>query len=116
VSDVERLSGLVERALGGDPAAADELVTIGGAAELARSAGGELPFRLACAELAYVLGHVDRFDDEQPRERYSALVDEHGGDPARLAVLRPLGERLRALEESGVLPRAMVMRSRRRSE
>ncbi|MBE7452002.1 MAG: hypothetical protein HS111_24880 [Kofleriaceae bacterium] len=89
-----------------------------GAAGGGAGAGGEvsedLAFRAAVCALAHVLAHPGDYPDETARERHSALCEAHAADPARLAVLRPLGERLRALEADGVLPAAMVVRSRRR--
>ncbi len=73
-------------------------------------------FAAACVRLEAVLADPAAYPDETARELYSELCAAHGEDPARLARLRPLGERLHALEREGVLPRAMVVRSRRRRE
>ncbi len=64
----------------------------------------------ALAALAHVLDHPADYPDETAREHYSALCEEAPGDPR----LKPLGERLHALERDGILPRSMVVRSRRR--
>jgi hypothetical protein len=116
--DAARLARLLDRAAAGDRAAADELFGAGiaAAAAAARTAGDELGFRFACAELAHLLDRAGELAGDTARERYSALVDDHGGDPTRLAILRPIGERLRRLEDDGVLPRSMVVRSRRRRD
>ncbi|HVK77041.1 MAG TPA: hypothetical protein VM734_27140 [Kofleriaceae bacterium] len=117
--DAALLAALLDRADGGDPAAADELFGGGGdggpgaaAAEL----GGDLGFRFACAELTYLLDRAADLADDRVRELYSALLEAHGGDPRRLAALRSLGERIHQLESDGILPRSMVVRSRRRRD
>ncbi len=141
--DLDALVALVERAERGDVEAARTLAAAGGssddgaggaggprgdaaaggaagpgAAGGVAGAGGEvsedLAFRAAVCALAHVLAHPGDYPDETARERHSALCEAHAADPARLAVLRPLGERLRALEADGILPAAMVVRSRRR--
>ena len=81
---------------------------------IARRGGPALAFRYLVAELRHVLDHVGAYADDAPRERYSALLDEFGRDPERLAVIRALGARLHALEQDGTLPRSMVVRTRRR--
>lgn len=68
------------------------------------------------AELRHILEHPGDFPDDTARELYSSLLDRHGDDPARLAVLRALATRLHALEQDGTLPRSMVVRTRRRTE
>lgn len=73
-------------------------------------------FAAACLRLEAVLADPAAYPDETARELYSELCEVHAGDAARMAHLRPLGERLHALERDGVLPRAMVVRSRRRRE
>ena len=45
-----------------------------------------------------------------------ALPAEFARDPERLAVIRPLGARLHQLERDGILPRSMVVRTRRRDD
>ncbi len=113
--DVARLAALLDRADRGDRAAADELFA-GRASAGTALPEGELGFRFACAELTYLLDRASELADDTARERYSSLVDDHGADPARLAVLRPLGARIHQLEKDGVLPRSMVVRSRRRRD
>lgn len=112
----EDLRELLERAERGDAQAAAALLGDAALLALARTTGGDLGFRVAVVGLEHVLAHPAAYDDEAARERYSALCDEHAAEPARLARLRPLGERLQALERDGVLPRAMVVRSRRRRD
>jgi hypothetical protein len=53
-------------------------------------------------------------DGDAVRELYGELVDRYRDQPARLAVLRPLGDEIRRLEADGTLARSMVARSRRR--
>lgn len=108
--DVARVAALLDRVTAGDAAAADELFARG--LELP-ALGGELEFRYACAGLTYLLDHADENADDSARERYSTLVDAHRADPERLAILRPIGARIRELESDGVLPRSLVVRSRR---
>lgn len=63
----------------------------------------------------YVRAPVDPADSgEAARELYGELLEEYGDDPARLAALHPLGEEIRRLEVAGDLPRAMVVRRRRK--
>ena len=114
--DAARLAALLDRVDRGDRAAADELFAGRASAGTASEVEGELGFRFACAELTYLLDRASELADDTARERYSSLVDDHGADPARLAVLRPLGARIHQLEKDGVLPRSMVVRSRRRRD
>ncbi len=114
--EIEELGALVERAERGDADAVTALIGDRALPARLRSAGGELAFRAAVVGLAHVLAHPAAYPDEVARERYSALCDEHGADPARMARLKPLGEQLHALERDGVLPRSMVVRSRRRRD
>jgi hypothetical protein len=53
-------------------------------------------------------------DGDAVRELYSELVDRYRSQPARLALLRPIGDEIRRLEAAGTLARAMVVRSDRR--
>ena len=112
--DAARLAALLDRADGGDRAAAEQLFGSAGPAEAAAAVGGSLGFRFACAELAYLIERAAEVADDRVRERYSALLDRHRDEPARLATLRPLGERIHQLEREGVLPRSMVVRPPRR--
>jgi hypothetical protein len=100
----------------GDGAAAAALFADDGALAIARRGGPALAFRYLVAELGHVLAHVGAYPDDAPRERYSALLDEFGRDPARLTVIRALGARLHELERDGTLPRSMVVRSRHRDD
>jgi hypothetical protein len=100
----------------GDRTAAATLFANDDAAAIARRGGTALTFRFLIAELAYMLDHVDAYADDAPRERYSALLDEFGRDPERLAAIRRLGARLHQLELDGTLPRSMVVRTRRRDD
>ncbi|MCB9561153.1 MAG: hypothetical protein H6709_04610 [Kofleriaceae bacterium] len=84
----------------------------------AREAGGDLLFRWQLHLLrALIDSAADQGDEgDWPREVYSELLDEHQGEPDRLAALQRLGEELRRLEADGELPRAMVVRRRRRRD
>ena len=114
--EMDALRAMVVSAEGGDASAAAALAA--DATELARMLETDraLGFRAALVALAHILAHPTAFPDETARERYSALLDEFGRDPVAMQRLKPLGEQLHALEREGVLPRAMVVRSRRRRE
>lgn len=73
-------------------------------------------FRAELAELRWVLAHLDGYPDDRPRELYSSLLERCAGVPERQAAVRALGEALHALERSGALPQAMVVRTRRRRD
>lgn len=53
-------------------------------------------------------------DGDAVRELYGELVDRYRDQPARLAVLRPLGDEIRRLEAAGTLASSLVARSDRR--
>lgn len=53
-------------------------------------------------------------DGDAVRELYGELVDRYRDQPARLAMLRELGDEIRRLEAEGVLARSLVARSDRR--
>jgi len=82
----------------------------------ARAAGGDLLFRWQLHHLRWFLHaaaeHIE--GGEEARELYGELLDEYRDDPDRLARLHPLGEEIHRLEVAGDLPRAMVLRRRRR--
>lgn len=112
----EQLSDRLAAVEAGDRAAAAALFADEDAPAAARRGGAALAFRFLVAELGHVLAHVDAYAEDAPRERYSALLDEFGRDPERLAVIRVLGARLHQLERDGTLPRSMVVRTRRRDD
>lgn len=115
-STPEQLAARLDAVDAGDGAAAKALFAAEDAQAVARRGGVALTFRYLVAELRHVLEHVEAYPDDAPRERYSALLDEFGRDPARLALIRGLGARLHELEDDGTLPRSMVVRTRRRDE
>lgn len=82
----------------------------------ARALGGEPLFRWQLHHLRWFLHaaaeHLE--GGEEARELYGELLDEYRDDPAKLALLHPLGEEIHRLEIAGDLPRAMVVRRRRR--
>jgi hypothetical protein len=53
-------------------------------------------------------------EDDTIAERYNELLESARGHEARLAALRLLGAELRALQDSGDLPRTMIARAPRR--
>lgn len=85
-------------------------------AALAREQGGEQWLRYELAELHAVLDRLARQSDSDSdlaagiRERYSELLEEHDHDEAALARIRALGQRIRQLEDLGVLPRTFMRR------
>jgi hypothetical protein len=82
----------------------------------ARALGGELMFRWQIHHLRWFLHaageHTEGGDDA--REIYGSLLDEYRDDEARLAIVQRFGEELQRLEAAGDLPRAMVVRRKRR--
>lgn len=79
---------------------------------LAEAVGGDLALRWRVAVIRAVI--ADPPDGDAVREAYGELVDRYRGEPARLAMLRPLGDEIRRLEADGTLPSALVVRSDRR--
>lgn len=81
----------------------------------ARALGGEPLFRWQLHLLRWFISASDQLESgDEAREVYGALLEEYADDPARLARLHPLGEEIQRLEAAGDLPRAMVVRRRRR--
>lgn len=68
------------------------------------------------AALRAILADPAAYPADAARESYSALLDRHGDDPSRLPQLREVAAELHRLEREGVLPRSMVVRTRRRKE
>ena len=90
------------------------------ASALAAELGGDAAFewhlcelRAAISDQSLVPVADESARSEWLRERYGELLDRHRADDARISQLRSLGERLRALEEAGVLPSTLVVRTRR---
>ena len=104
-----RLAALVERCER-DAAAASEVRAEGAA--LADAVGGDLALRWRIAVVRAVMAAPP--DGDAVREAYGELVDRYRGEPARLAMLRPLGDEIRRLEADGTLASALVARSDRR--
>ncbi len=84
--------------------------------DAAREVGGELLFRWQLQLLRALIESVveQGGEGDWPREVYGELLDEHRDAPERMAALQRLGEELRRLEADGELPRAMVVRRKRR--
>ena len=78
--------------------------------------GGEPLFRWQVHQLRWFLKaaaeHLE--GGEEARELYGELLDEYRDDTAKLAQLHQLGEEIHRLELAGDLPRAMVVRRKRR--
>lgn len=107
-----RLAALIDRCERG-ASAAGELRAEGDAlADAVEGADADLALRWRIAALRAVIAAPP--DGDAVREAYGELVDRYRDDPARLAVLRPLGEEIRRLEAEGTLPSALVARSDRR--
>lgn len=73
-------------------------------------------FAAELAALRAILADPGAHDADAARETYSDLLDRHGDDPDRLAALRHVAVELHRLEREGVLPRTMVVRTRRRKD
>jgi hypothetical protein len=104
-----RLAALVERC-DADPSAVPESRAAGDA--LAIEVGGDLALRWRIIVVRSVMAAPP--DGDAVRELYGELVDRYRDDPARLAVLRPIGDEIRRLEAEGSLPSVLVARSDRR--
>ena len=104
-----RLTALVERCER-DVAAAADARAEGDA--LADAVGCDLALRWRIAAVRAVIAAPP--DGDAVREAYGELVDRYRDDPDRLAMLRPLGDEIRRLEDDGTLPSALVVRSDRR--
>jgi hypothetical protein len=82
----------------------------------ARAIGGDLQFRWQIHHLRWFLHAASEHTDggEEARELYGALLDEYRDDEHRLTVIQRFGEEISRLEAAGDLPRAMVVRRRRK--
>jgi hypothetical protein len=82
----------------------------------ARALGGELMFRWQLHHLRWFLAAAADHTDggEDAREIYGSLLDEYRDDEARLALVQRFGEEIQRLEAAGDLPRAMVVRRKRK--
>lgn len=90
---------------------------------LAERAGGRPWLRFQLVALRVYLDRdsapSDSDADDQSvdvRELYSELLEQYSGDPQAMAEIRPLGERISALEEEGILPSVLVRRGDWRNE
>jgi hypothetical protein len=83
----------------------------------ARVLGGDLLFRWQIHHLRWFLHAAAEHTDsgDEARELYGTLLDEYREDEPRLAIVRRFGEEIARLEAAGDLPRAMVVRRKRRS-
>lgn len=80
--------------------------------KLAAEAGGEVALRWRLAVLRATIASPP--DDDAVRELYGELCDRYRDDPKSLAIIKPLGDEIRRLEQAGALPSTMVARSERR--
>jgi len=55
-------------------------------------------------------------DADAVRELYCEIVDRYRDDAEALAIIKPLGEEIRRLENDGTLPSTLVARSERRQK
>ena len=83
----------------------------------ARVLGGDLLFRWQIHHLRWFLHSAAEHADsgDEAREIYGTLLDEYRDDPPRLAIVQRFGDEIRRLEAAGDLPRAMVVRRKRRT-
>ncbi len=105
----DRLTALVTR-LEADPAVL--AASRGEGDALAAELEDDLALRWRIAVVRAVM-HAPP-EDDAVRELYGELVDHYRDDPARLAILRPIGDEIRRLEAEGALPSTLVARSDRR--
>jgi hypothetical protein len=84
--------------------------------EDARVAGGEAWFRWQVHHLRWFLHAAAEHEDggDEARELYGALLDEYRDDAPRLELVKRFGEEIQRLEAAGDLPRAMVVRRKRK--
>ncbi len=82
--------------------------------KLAAEAGGEVALRWRLAVLRATMASPP--DDDAVRELYGELCDRYRDDPKSLAIIKPLGDEIRRLEQSGALPSTLVARSDRRKK
>jgi len=106
-----RLSAHVERGEL-DPATTAAVRAEGDA--LAIEVGGDLGLRWRIAVVRALM--IAPPDGDAVRELYGELVDRYRDDPARLALVKPIGDEIRKLEATGALPSVMVARSDRRKK
>jgi hypothetical protein len=67
-----------------------------------------------CAELKKLMSAPP--DADAVRELYCEIVDRYRDDAEALAIIKPLGEEIRRLENDGTLPSTLVARSERRQK
>jgi hypothetical protein len=106
-----RLTALIER---GESDLETIAASRGEGDALAIEVGGEVGLRWRIAVVRSVM--KDPPDGDAVRELYGELVDRYRDDPARLALLKPIGDEIRRLEAAGALPSVMVARSDRRKK
>jgi hypothetical protein len=84
--------------------------------EVTRELGGVawLDYRVACLRAALAAGPGPLPDDDEIRELYGELCDDHADDAEALARIREVGRQIDDAVARGDLPRAMVRRRPRR--
>jgi hypothetical protein len=103
---IERLIARAER----EPAIALAERATGDA--LAAKVGGDAAFAWEVVVLRALIAEPP--DGDAVREVYGALVDRYRDTPARMAALRPLGDEIKRLEQTGALASTLVARSERK--
>jgi hypothetical protein len=66
-------------------------------------------------QIASLRARIEAGDDDA-REQYSELLEEHDADPDAVTRIRALGKRIDDLTREGKLPRAMVLRGKWRRD
>tara|TARA_R110002096_G_scaffold434832_4_gene658174 strand:+ start:7035 stop:7715 length:681 start_codon:yes stop_codon:yes gene_type:complete len=84
--------------------------------DVARDVGGAPWLHFCLAKLAALIGGQADPDDDESRELYSELLEEFSGDSEALARIHYHGQVLEEAVKRGDMPRAMVLRSGKRTE
>lgn len=84
--------------------------------DVAREVGGAPWLHFCLAKLAALIGGQADPDDDESRELYSELLEEFSGDSEALARIHYHGQVLEEAVRRGDMPRAMVLRSGKRTK
>ncbi len=84
--------------------------------DVAREVGGSVWLHFCLAKLAALIGGQANPDDDESRELYSELLEEFSGDSEALERIHYHGQVLEEAVKRGEMPRAMVLRSGKRTE
>jgi hypothetical protein len=90
------------------------LVELGGELDqVAREMGGAVWLDYRLAGIRAALEQPAVADDDEVREAYGELLDEHRGDPDAVTRIRAVGRLIDEAVERGDLPRALIRRGPR---